>query len=73
MDSRTGKNIRLGRLRHPQSGRYLIVAYSHGVLMGPGPGMSSLAEMRTFATTIDRSRLRRRVVNGSAPGNRKER
>jgi fructose-bisphosphate aldolase, class I len=52
MDSRTGKNIRLGRLRHPRSGRYLIVAYSHGVLMGPGPGMSSLAEMRAFATSI---------------------
>jgi len=52
MDARTGKNIRLGRLRHPESGRYLIIAYSHGVLMGPGPGMTTLEEMRRFATTI---------------------
>lgn len=52
MDARTGKNIRLGRLRHPASGRYLIIAYSHGVLMGPGPGMATLGEMRGFATTI---------------------
>jgi class I fructose-bisphosphate aldolase len=52
MDARTGKQIRLGRLRHPSSGRYLIIAYSHGVLMGPGPGMATLADMQRFATTI---------------------
>lgn len=52
MDSRTGKRIRLGRLRNPESGRYLIVAYSHGVLMGPAAGMETLAEMRDFTTRI---------------------
>lgn len=52
MDSRTGKSIRLGRLRHPRSERYLIVAYSHGVLMGPVGGMETLAEMRAFASGI---------------------
>jgi fructose-bisphosphate aldolase, class I len=52
MDARTGKHIRLGRLRHPASGRYLIIAYSHGVLMGPGPGMRTLDEMRVFTSSI---------------------
>lgn len=46
MDARTGKKIRLGRLFNQQSGKSLIVAYSHGVLMGPQPGMRTLAEMR---------------------------
>ncbi len=52
MDSRTGKKIRLGRLRHPASGRSLLIAYSHGVLLGPTPGMRTLDEMRGFATSI---------------------
>jgi class I fructose-bisphosphate aldolase len=34
------------------SGRYLIVAYSHGVLMGPAAGMETLDQMRAFATGI---------------------
>lgn len=48
MDARTGKKIRLGRLFNHQSGKSLIVAYSHGVLMGPQTGMRTLAEMREF-------------------------
>lgn len=46
MDSRTGKKIRLGRLFDATSQRSLILAYSHGVLMGAGSGMNSLAVMR---------------------------
>ncbi len=49
MDSRTGKKIRIGRLFRRESGRTLLVAYSHGVLMGPRPGMRSLEEMRKMA------------------------
>ncbi len=54
MDSRTGKKIRMGRLFDPLSQRSLILAYSHGVLMGASAGMQSLAEMRT---RIDALRL----------------
>src|SRR5687767_10401654 len=52
MDARTGKKIRLGRLRDSQSGRSLIVAYSHGVLLGPAPGMRSLDAMQHFAMSL---------------------
>lgn len=45
MDSRTGKKIRLARLFDQKSGNALLVAYSHGVVMGPLPGMMTLAEM----------------------------
>ena len=46
MDSRTGKKIRLGRLFDSTSKHCLIVAYSHGILLGPQPGMRSLQEMQ---------------------------
>lgn len=46
MDSRTGKSIRMGRVFNPQSHKSIIVAYSHGVLIGPRPGMLTLAEMQ---------------------------
>lgn len=46
MDSRTGKKIRMGRLFDPLSQRSLILAYSHGVLMGASAGMRTLSEMR---------------------------
>ncbi|MCB9458464.1 MAG: hypothetical protein H6670_02360 [Anaerolineaceae bacterium] len=46
MDSRTGKKIRMGRLFDPVSNRSLILAYSHGVLMGASKGMRTLADMR---------------------------
>ncbi len=52
MDSRTGKKIKLGRLFNQKSGKSLIVAYSHGILMGPRPGMMSLEEMRRTAHSL---------------------
>lgn len=55
MDSRTGKKIRLGRLFDPKSHRTLIVAYSHGVLLGPRPGMTSLEEMKQMSLQLSRS------------------
>ncbi|MFV2034654.1 MAG: class I fructose-bisphosphate aldolase [Halocynthiibacter sp.] len=45
MDSRTGKKIRMARFFNQQSGNALLVAYSHGVIMGPLSGMMTLAEM----------------------------
>jgi class I fructose-bisphosphate aldolase len=55
MDSRTGKKIRLGRLFDSTSKRCLIVAYSHGVLMGPQPGMRSLQEMQRVSQGVRRA------------------
>ena len=52
MDARTGKKIRMGRLFDQGSGKSLIVAYSHGVLMGPRPGMRNLAEMRRVGEAV---------------------
>lgn len=46
MDSRTGKKIRLARFFNTQSKKALLVAYSHGVIMGPIPGMRTLTEMK---------------------------
>ncbi|MCP4385166.1 MAG: hypothetical protein GY798_27775 [Hyphomicrobiales bacterium] len=45
MDSRSGKKIRMARFFDQESGNALLVAYSHGVIMGPLPGMMTLAEM----------------------------
>lgn len=55
MDSRTGKRIRLGRLFDQKSHKALIVAYSHGVLMGPRPGMQSLEEMKQMSLALGRA------------------
>jgi class I fructose-bisphosphate aldolase len=55
MDARTGKKIRLGRLFDQESHKTLIVAYSHGVLMGPRPGMKSLAEMKRVSLNMSRA------------------
>lgn len=52
MDSRTGKKIRMGRLFNQHSGRSIIVAYSHGVLMGPLPGLMTLEEMRRVTHSL---------------------
>lgn len=46
MDARTGKRIRLGRLFDQTSGKTIIVAYSHGVLLGPIDGLVGLDQMR---------------------------
>ncbi len=45
MDSRTGKKIRMGRIFDAKSGNTLVVAYSHGVIMGALSGMRTLEEM----------------------------
>jgi class I fructose-bisphosphate aldolase len=55
MDARTGKKIRLGRLFDQRSRKTLIVAYSHGVLMGPRPGMKSLDEMKRMTARLSRA------------------
>jgi DhnA family fructose-bisphosphate aldolase class Ia len=55
MDSRTGKKIRMGRLFNQRSGRSLIVAYSHGILMGPRPGIKTLEEMRRVTQSVVRA------------------
>jgi DhnA family fructose-bisphosphate aldolase class Ia len=52
MDSRTGKKIRLGRIFSQPNGKSLIVAYSHGVIMGPRPGMVTLADMQHMAHAL---------------------
>jgi class I fructose-bisphosphate aldolase len=55
MDARTGKKIRLGRLFDQTSHKALIVAYSHGVIMGPRPGMHNLDEMRRVSLSVGRA------------------
>ncbi len=55
MDARTGKKIRLARLFDRRSRRTLIVAYSHGVLMGPGRGMATLDEMRRVTASLGKA------------------
>src|SRR5574342_708068 len=52
MDARTGKKIRMGRLFNSRSGRTLIVAYSHGLLMGPQPGLRTRDELLTTARAL---------------------
>lgn len=52
MDSRTGKKIRMGRLFDQRSGRAIIVAYSHGVLLGPIPGLRTRDELLRAAGTL---------------------
>jgi len=54
MDSRTGKRIRMGRLVNDLSGRTIVVAYSHGLILGPQPGLRTVAEMRAM---VDHCRL----------------
>ena len=34
----TGKTIRLGRILNPRTGRAAVVAFDHGVHLGPVPG-----------------------------------
>ena len=55
MDARTGKKIRLGRLFDEKNHKTLIVAYSHGVLMGPRPGMQSIEEMKRMSLNLSRA------------------
>jgi len=55
----TGKQIRLSRVLDPSSDSALIVAYSHGILFGPTPGLYSTDEYRANARVF---------VNGGATG-----
>lgn len=52
MDARTGKRIHAGRLFDPTSGRAIIVALSHGILLGPSAGMESLVQLRATAAAL---------------------
>jgi fructose-bisphosphate aldolase, class I len=52
MDARTGKLIRTGRLFDPASARAIVVALSHGVLLGPSAGMESLARLRATSAAL---------------------
>lgn len=52
MDARTGKRIQAGRLFDPASGRAIVVALSHGVLLGPSPGLATLEQLRTTADSL---------------------
>lgn len=52
MDPRTGKRIRAGQLFHPRSGRTVVVALSHGILLGPSAGMGSISELRRVAGAL---------------------
>jgi fructose-bisphosphate aldolase, class I len=55
LDARTGKKIRMGRLFDHESGRSLIVAYSHGILAGPKPGIRTLSEMQRISDLLRRA------------------
>ncbi len=55
MDSRTGKDIRLGRLTEASSGRTIILAYSHGLILGQQPGMRTLDQMRAVVEACHRA------------------
>lgn len=55
MDSRTGKKIRMGRLFDSNSQRSLILAYSHGVLMGSAAGMRTIDDMRARLDAMRRA------------------
>lgn len=55
MDSRTGKRIRSGRLAHEGSGRTILVAYSHGLILGPQPGMRTIDEMHRLVDACRRA------------------
>lgn len=52
MDARTGKRIRAGRLFDPASERAIVVALSHGVLLGPSPGLATLEQLRSTADSL---------------------
>jgi fructose-bisphosphate aldolase, class I len=52
VDARTGKRIRSGQLFDPVSQRAIIVALSHGVLLGPSAGMETLAQLRATSAAL---------------------
>lgn len=47
-----GKEIRLSRLLDERSQRALVVAYAHGIMSGPLPGMSTNEEIARVSTSL---------------------
>src|ERR1035441_10846425 len=47
-----GKQLRMSRIVRSDTQRSLIVAYAHGVLMGPLPGMATQAQMDVQARSL---------------------
>jgi len=47
-----GKQLRMSRIVRSDTQRSLIVAYAHGVLMGPLPGMATQAQMDAQARSL---------------------
>lgn len=55
MDARTGKQVRLGRLVRPETGRSVVVAASHGVMSGPPAGLRTTKEIRSVFARLRRA------------------
>ncbi len=55
MDARTGKQVRLGRLVRPETGRSVVVAASHGVQGGPSSGLRTTKEIRSVFARLRRA------------------
>ena len=52
MDAAIGKRLRMSRIVHSTSARTILVAYAHGVLLGPLAGMASRGELARQAKTL---------------------
>ena len=52
MDARSGKQIRLGRILDPDTGRGIVVACSHAVFAGPVEGLHSANEAQRVMTAL---------------------
>lgn len=50
----SSKDLRLRRLRSRESGRSVIAAYTHGMLLGPGPGVGTNSEYAANLEAFDR-------------------
>jgi class I fructose-bisphosphate aldolase len=55
MDARTGKQVRLGRLVRPETGRSVVVAASHAVNSGPPAGLRTANEIRSVFARLRRA------------------
>lgn len=47
-----GKELRLSRFLNPKSKRCVMVAYAHGILIGPNPGMATKEEIKRQNETL---------------------
>ena len=50
--SQIGKELRISRFLNPKSQRCVMVAYAHGVLLGPIPGMTTNDEIKKQNETL---------------------